>query len=289
MENKAINIALVTILGVVLGVGIVTQQSKQPMIRELLIQQKTILDGQNRIENKIGFGSGADSSQLKDRIGALETKVARLEGQLAGLDDIKDKMVNIAGNAVAQRPTQAAPTPPPPAQKVDIPIEHSYIIGKKNAPVSIVEFVDFQCPYCARFHPPIKEVLEAMPNDVNLIIKNFPLSFHPQARPAAYVAFAAGEQGKYEEMTDLILSSGRNLNDETYEKFAKDLGLDMKKFSKDRADTAKWDALIEKDMELGSKVGVRGTPTIFVDGKQSRSRDVASYTAEIKEILKDKK
>ena len=121
-------------------------------------------------------------------------------------------------------------------------------------------------------------------------MKNFPLNFHPQARPAAKAAFAALEQGKYYEMADMILENARELNDAKYKEFAEKLGLDVAQFEKDlKEKDAAYEAMIQKDMELGDKVDVRGTPTFYLNNKKTMARSVETFKKEIDEILNNKK
>ena len=266
MDNKLTTLVLVIIIGVLVGVGISSKkQSGDPLMSQLL-------ESQQRIEKNLAGGGGAANSALAAKISALEARLAKLEGQVKNAP---------TQPAAPQRPQEDYTT------KHDIPVDHSIVIGPKDAKITIVEFMDLECPFCARFHAPILEVLEAYPNDVNYIVKNFPLGFHPNAKPAAKVAFAAAEQGKYSEMITALLNNGRNLNNETYQKLAKELGLNMKKFNKALEDNdAQYDEWIQKDMALASKVGVRGTPTFYLDGKKTRARDLASYKREIDAILK---
>jgi len=166
-----------------------------------------------------------------------------------------------------------------------IPIGSSYIRGKKDAKVTIVEFSDFQCPYCAKLQPTLKKVLKTFPNDVKLVYKDFPLSFHKYAKMAARAARAAGEQGKFWEMHDLIFESFSALNEEKFKEFAKKLNLDMDKFLKDfKSD--KYDKLIQADINLGRSVGVTGTPTLFINGKRVRNRSFEALKTTIEEYLK---
>jgi len=166
-----------------------------------------------------------------------------------------------------------------------IPIGSSYIRGKKDAKVTIVEFSDFQCPYCARLQPTLKKVLKTFPNDVKLVYKDFPLSFHKYAKMAARAARAAGEQDKFWEMHDLIFESFSTLSEEKFKEFAKKLNLDMDKFLKDfKSD--KYDKLIQADINLGRSVGVTGTPTLFINGKRVRNRSFEALKTTIEEYLK---
>ena len=144
----------------------------------------------------------------------------------------------------------------------NIPVANSPIRGNAKAPVTIVEFSDFECPYCARLQPTLKQVLDIYPDKVRLVYKEFPLSFHKQAKNASKAAHSAGEQGKYWEMHDLIFKDYNKLSEEKFKEYAEKLGLDMEKFMKDFKST-KYDAQIQRDIALGQKVGVRGTPTLL--------------------------
>jgi protein-disulfide isomerase len=169
----------------------------------------------------------------------------------------------------------------------NLPIGSSPVKGKKDAPVTIVEFSDFQCPYCARLQATLKQVLQAYPDEVKLVYKDFPLSFHKQARNAAKAARAAGEQGKYWEMHDLIFENYSSLSEEKFNEFAIKLNLDVNKFMKD-FNSNKYDALIQQDINLGRSVGVTGTPTLFINGKRMRSRSFEAFKATIESYIKKK-
>jgi len=158
--------------------------------------------------------------------------------------------------------------------------------GNPDAKVTIVEFSEVQCPYSQRFHPVLSEVLAAYPKDIKLIFKHFPLNFHPNARPAAKAMLAAAEQGKYWEMLDLLFENGRDLSDEKYTEFAKQLGMDVEKFTKDlKEKDSQWEEMIEKDVALARSVNVRGTPTCFINGKLTRARTLEAFKQEIDALL----
>lgn len=167
----------------------------------------------------------------------------------------------------------------------NIPIGASPVKGAFNAPVTIVEFSDFQCPFCAKLQPTLREVLKAYPDTVKLVYKNFPLSFHKQAMNAAKAAHAAGEQGKYWEMHDKIFEKYNNLTEESFTGFAQELGLDMEAFAKDFS-SGKYDKLIQEDMQIAARVGVRGTPTLFINGKLQQGRSMNDFKLTIDRILK---
>lgn len=284
MEKRIFTLALVVILGVVIGVGVVSKQVKDPMLRALLKQQGEMLNAQQRIETKLSQGGGGVDAGLPalllQKYQALEQRIASLESQL--------KTLQAAGPAAQP---QVPPGPPPEdfTTVYQIPVTHTPIIGQKNAPVTIVAFTDFQCPFCARFHTPMVEAIKADPGKANYMIKNYPLSFHPQAKPAAKAALAAGEQGKFAEMADALLANNQNLGEELFGKLAKDIGLNVDRFWKDfRGKDAQWEKYIQDDIDLGNQVQVRGTPTFYINGRKTNARDAASWKAAIEQALKEK-
>jgi len=148
---------------------------------------------------------------------------------------------------------------------VKVDIGSSPVRGEPSAKVTIVEFSDFQCPFCQRGASIMEDVLKAYPKDVKIAFKNLPLPFHEKAKPAAKAALAAQKQGKFWEMHDLLFKNQSALGDDLFVKFATDLGLDVEKFKADMAspEVAK---TIEDDAELARKLGVNGTPGFFVNG-----------------------
>jgi len=203
---------------------------------------------------------------------------------LTVLKSIEGKIGNLAKAAPAAAPSR----PTIDYNKVhNLPIGSSAIKGNKNAPVTIVEFSDFQCPYCSRLQPTLNQVLEAYPKDVKLVFKDFPLSFHKQAKNAAKAARAAGEQGKFWEMHDLIFEKFSTVNEAMFKEFAGKLNLDMNKFNADYSST-KYDQLIEQDINMGRTAGVTGTPSLFLNGKRMQRRSFEDFKTAIDEILKKK-
>lgn len=173
--------------------------------------------------------------------------------------------------------------PPADTAPKSIPLEGSFSIGPANAAVTLVEFSDFQCPYCARLSPVLDSVVKAFPRDVRLVFKHFPLSFHAQARGAAAAAIAAGKQGKFFEFRARVMPQFRNLSDSLYLAVAKDLKLDMTRFRKEMALTPEVNAVLDEDMALGRDVGVEGTPTVFVNGRLAQDRSFEYFAAQVAE------
>jgi protein-disulfide isomerase len=151
---------------------------------------------------------------------------------------------------------------------LQIPVDGSPEKGAKNPVVTFVVFTDFQCPFCAKAAEKLDEIVRSRPDEVAIIFKNFPLTtLHPEAELAARAAFAAGVQDKFWEMHDVLFSASRTeLTRERIDTFAEGLGLDMEKFEEDISSTAAT-AAIENDKKLGESLGVKVTPTIFINGR----------------------
>ena len=191
------------------------------------------------------------------------------------------------GTAAAGQPSQPQQPPSEDYNKVyTINPGNSVIIGNKNAPVTLVEFADLQCPFCARFYSLVKGALAAYPDKVRVIVKNFPLPFHPNARPAAKLALAANEQGKYRQMMETLLENGADVSDAKIKEYAQKLGLNYNKLMADyKNKDAQWEKQIQDDMQLVQSSDVRGTPTFFLNGHKTSARDDSSLKKEIDRIL----
>lgn len=155
----------------------------------------------------------------------------------------------------------------PKATAKQLETAHSAVRGNKQAPVTIVEFSDFQCPYCASVAPTLRQLVAQYPDQVQWVFKNFPLDFHLDSPLAHRAALAAGEQGKFWEMHDLIFSNQRALKRDDLLAAARSLGLDMQRFQAD-LDGEKVRKMIESDMAEGARLDVAGTPTFFINGRE---------------------
>jgi len=156
--------------------------------------------------------------------------------------------------------------------------------GPKDARVSIVEFSDFQCPYCAGVQATLKKVLEAFPDDVRLVFKQYPLNIHQYAHQAAVASLAAQQQGKFWEMHDKMFQNFTAINDENLIAWARELGLDMVDFEQ-AMQTGQHDAMVRKDMADGAAARVLGTPTMFVNGRRVNDRSFEGFKRMIQEEL----
>jgi protein-disulfide isomerase len=134
--------------------------------------------------------------------------------------------------------------------------------GPAKAPLEIVEFVDFQCPHCKAFQPMLKALLDDYPGKLKIYFKHFPLSGHPNAAHAAEIAAAAAKQGKFWALTAELWQNQDRLTPAEVEKYALGVGVDMKKL-----DLAYGKKIVERDRAEGAKLGIEGTPTIYINGR----------------------
>jgi len=177
-----------------------------------------------------------------------------------------------AGTAqTANQPSGPVVAEAPAAQeqefrRYDIPTENSYAIGPADAPITIVEFSDYQCPYCRRWHDEVYEpLLAAYAGQVRLVYRHFPLTaIHPDAMSAAEAAMCAGEQDAYWLYHEKLFSS-ESLGNSTYMQYAQDLKLNMNTFEACLNDH-KYQAVIEADSNAAIDLGINATPTFFING-----------------------
>ena len=192
----------------------------------------------------------------------LAFAVGLLVGYVAwGRDTVVATAAQPSGPVVeAPQPTQSAYT------RYDIPIKGYPSLGPDNAKIVIVEFSDFQCPYCRRFHADTYQaLLDAYPGQIRFVYRNLPLTaIHPNAMPAAIASLCANDQNVYWEYHDKLFSN-ETLDEPTYIQYAADLGLNVDTFTACLS-SGSHDADIQKDMDFALGLGVQSTPTFFVNG-----------------------
>lgn len=151
-------------------------------------------------------------------------------------------------------------------KRYDIPVENAYAIGPADAPITIVEFSDYQCPFCRRWHDEVYEpLLAAYPGQIRLVYRHLPLtSIHPDAMSAAEAAMCAGEQDAYWQYHEKLFSS-ETLGNPTYIQYAQDLNLNMATFESCLSDH-KYQQAIQQDSDFALNLGIRSTPTFFING-----------------------
>jgi protein-disulfide isomerase len=160
------------------------------------------------------------------------------------------------------------------------------ILGKATAPVTIVEFSDFQCPFCARVRPTLKTLSEHYGDRVRIVWKDFPLTqIHPQAFVAAQAGNCAREQGKFWEYHDKLFTNQQALQPDYLKKYAAETGMDAAKFNA-CLDTAKYSDRVQQTMGVGNGLGVQATPSIFINGRMlSGAQPYEVFAAVIDEEL----
>jgi protein-disulfide isomerase len=155
--------------------------------------------------------------------------------------------------------------------------------GAPMSPITIIEFSDFECPYCGAAHPVLRRTLREWEGRVKMVFMHYPLDGHTHAMPAARAAVAAMRQGKFWEMHDLLFDNQETLEEEDIDRFAVQLGLDIERFHADIR-SPETQRMIDQDKALGHQVGVEGTPTLFVNGRPFRE-PVQALSAYIREEL----
>jgi protein-disulfide isomerase len=153
--------------------------------------------------------------------------------------------------------------PEPPVQNVST--AGGATRGNPTAPVTIVVFTDFQCPYCAAAHPILEEIAQSYGDRVRLVVRDFPLVQHENARKAAEAADAANAQGKFFEYADILFKNQSALDVPSLKKYATQLGLDRAKFDA-ALDNGTYAEKVAKDLSDGQFYAIENTPTIFVNG-----------------------
>ncbi len=188
-------------------------------------------------------------------------KLGEMNKQITTLSDD----VGVIKKALAAAMSGAPGQPKPPVTTIDLD-DASPVRGDVNATVAIVEFSDYQCPFCGRFHAQVLPSVKKTYIDtgkVRHIFRDFPLDFHPQAKDASIASNCAGEQKAYWEMHDSLFVNQNRLGATLYEELAKKMNLDMASFQACLKD-AKQAQKIEKDLSYGQSLGIDGTPSFFI-------------------------
>jgi protein-disulfide isomerase len=200
-------------------------------------------------QHKGEFGTASEADALR-QIEPRLLQQRQQERQMAYVRELRAK----AGVKILMEPT-----------RVQVPTD-GQTRGAKSAPVTIVEFSDFQCPYCLRVRPAVNKIREVYGDQVRWVYKDFPLEFHSNARKAAEAARCAGEQGKFWEMYDSLFAHQTELDVAALKKQAASVGLTAARFD-ECLDSGRHAEGIKRDMAEAQKVGVSGTPSYFVNGR----------------------
>ena len=232
-------------------------------------------------------GCGGDASQrdldaLRQEVAELKQTQAHMQTALAALEARPSSPPTVPKTAAAS-PTVA--DGPKREAGHRIPINFAPRKGPQVAAVTVVEFADFQCPFCKQNARLPDKLLEEFPSDVQFAFKHFPLGKHPQAFDAAKAGWAAHQQGKFWELHDTIYAGDiQNLSPEVLRGYAERIGLDMAKYDADLASDKATQA-VAFDKMLAKAVKVGGTPTYFVNGKRVKDASQESVRAKVQEEL----
>jgi protein-disulfide isomerase len=202
-----------------------------------------------------------DASSFEKIIDAEIKEADALLKKGTPLKDVYTKRIETAALAPAAAPS----APAAPEGKQDIKLGDAPVMGPASAPVTLVAFSDFQCPFCSRAVPTLKEIEGQYQGKLRVAFKQMPLPFHDKAHLAAEAALAANEQGKFWQYHDKLFANQQALDRPSLEKYAQELGLNMGKF-KAALDSGKFKDRVDADAKEGAAVGATGTPTFFING-----------------------
>jgi len=173
----------------------------------------------------------------------------------------------VSDDTVVDDDSATAPTDTVPGELTPVTSEDHILGDVSKAKVVLVEYSDFECSFCTRHYDTVKQIMDDFGDDVAFVYRHFPLSFHPEAVPAAVASECAAEQGKFWEYHDELFANSSSLGDDLYEEIASDLGLNVNDFL-DCYSSGKYDDEIAAEMNAGAAAGVTGTPATFVNGQK---------------------
>jgi protein-disulfide isomerase len=269
----------------------------EQMLRERAIDAKAKAKGVSREELVNQEVASKIPNPSDDEVKALYERAKASGQQLPPLEQVKPDIVRFLKNQKGQgafaeyyeslkkEMNIEVLLPPYEAPKVAVAAVGP-ATGPENAPITIVEFSDYECPYCVKAEPTVKELLAKYPNKIKLVYRDFPLPMHPKAPKAAEAAHCAGDQGKYWPMHDKLFAPGAKLEVADLKTTAREVGLDGAKFDKclDSGEKAK-----EVDMhrKAGDEAGVSGTPAFFINGRPlSGAQPLEAFSAIVDQELK---
>ncbi len=246
---------------------VVEKYKKQNSITDDLEAQKKYIDANTSVTNeqvKQFIAANADNPQLKGK--TLEEKTQLVEPYLKQ-QAMQTFFEGLIAKAVADGDLKVLSAQKPKLPKVDLIVnDDDPTIGPKNAPITIVEFADYQCPFCQKALPTVKEVLAKYKDKVRFVFKNYPLTqIHPQAVSAAVAAECAKEQNKFWEMHEQLFENYSQLSDKLYKSLASELSLDMTKFSNCQT-SLDVQTKIMNQIEYGQALGITATPAFYING-----------------------
>jgi protein-disulfide isomerase len=229
------------------------------------------------IDGKAGAASDQEVKSLVQQItrapkGGGKPDAAHLaQAEAQAREALKRQSIARRANALYQELLKRQPVKillnMPELPKIDVTFSRQDpSTGPENAPVTILAFTDFQCPYCVRGHATMREVEKAYPGKIRLVQRQYPSGSHPRARASAEAALCAGEQGQFWAYADKLFSNQQKLEDADLQQYAEELKLNTGDFGQCLS-SHKYKAQIDRDLTDGNRYGIRGTPAFFVNGR----------------------
>lgn len=256
-------------------------------------------------EKKLPTRTAAQESYIRENVNITEERVSQIVEQFKNNEQLKNlspeqQKVEVRraleaqeGQAIMRqlianaRATSALSVsyPEPSEPAFEVADGGNPFLGAANAKVTIVEFADYQCPFCARMVAPLTDLVKKYEGKVRWVYRDWPLNFHPQAIPAAWAANCAGAQGKYFEAHNFLYENHATLSEDLYTKMVNTLQLDKSKYDECRKDENQRKELMA-DFEAGEKIGVNGTPAYFINGRRMKvGAGIDAFSKTIEEEL----
>lgn len=245
---------------------------------DTLIEQKLIEEAAKKAGKSVDEFIKANVDDKLKKPGEEELKAfyESHKDQVGGkaFDEVKDSISQFMNRRASQDARDAMLSQIRKDAKVDVKLEPPRVTvetgdnpskGPKNAPITIVEFTDYQCPFCGRVRPTINQIMDKYKDQVHYVLRDYPLPFHGNSKKAHEAAHCAGDQDKYWEMNVLLFKNQTALEIGKLKEYAKEVGLNQAKFDK-CLDSGKYAKKVDENQAYGSKVGVNGTPAFFVNG-----------------------
>lgn len=252
------------------------RQKLDELIKDKLLQREAVKRGisvQRLIETEVNAKVGVTDQEVeafyRERQHAVQApEAAAKEAFRRYLEQQRQaELTNRLVETLRSRARARVHLEPPTPMSADyLTVPAASVKGPKDAPITIVEFSDFQCPFCAKAQAVLQQVLEAYPHEVKLVYRHFPLDRHPQAKLAAEAAECAAEQGKFWEYHGRLFANASQLSSDKLRRLAEELRLDMRAFAACLG-SGKPGARVAEDVADGKDAGVTGTPTFFINGR----------------------
>jgi protein-disulfide isomerase len=237
-----------------------------------------------------GTADEATIEKLVREIQILRSDVFEQRNEMKTLRNDLRKLQNEVNKLKSSPKHDHNPPPPPDTRVYRIRVGDSPTLGPDDAKVTITEFVCLQCPFCIREWTKLQQIMAEYPDDVKVVFKHFPLSYHKKARPVhAACALAHQEKGPegFWRMHEMIIAAPKKLEVSDMRGHAEKLGLNMAEFDRMMASHAEIEELLAADKAEATKCGVRSTPSVFINGVRLKPRDLTDYRKRIDAILKE--